>query len=248
MAYYRKKFPPDVLYYATSQSVIDQSNGCIRLSNNRRLFLSHSEAYAWQIAHRSHKKNPIVLFLDVPQAWRNGVYFYQNRQGLWQCDKIPLKHVLNLQSNFKRQLSSGGIPFRFDGDEPQMALIQVKRPHARTWELAKGKLEYGETPQMTAKREIFEEMGYEGETKILKKLRTIHFGFMGPNQTTYLKSLFIFVMEMMEPTNEFVPRGSEGIVDVQWFTLSEARRAVTHRSLFPVLNEVEQFLIGYERS
>ena len=46
-----------------------------------------------------------------------------------------------------------------------MALIQVKRPHARTWELAKGKLEYGETPQMTAKREIFEEMGYEGETK-----------------------------------------------------------------------------------
>ena len=63
-----------------------------------------------------------------------------------------------------------------------------------------------------------------------------------------MKSLFIFVMEMMEPTNEFVPRGSEGIVDVQWFTLSEARRAVTHRSLFPVLNEVEQFLIGYERS
>ena len=65
---------------------------------------------------------------------------------------------------------------------------------------------------------------------------------MGPNKTTYLKSLFIFIMEMMEPTNDFVPRGSEGIVDVQWFSLSEARRAVTHRSLFPVLNEVELYL------
>ena len=40
-----------------------------------------------------------------------------------------------------------------------------------------------ETPQMTAGN--VEEMGYEGKQD--SQTRTIHFGFMGPNQTTYLK-------------------------------------------------------------
>lgn len=239
----KSKFPPDVLYYATCQTVIDnaQSTGVIQLYKNRRIFLSHSEAYAWQIAQRSAKE-PRVLFLDVPRAWRGGVYFTQNHIGLWQCDKLPFKFILNLQPTFKRQLSAGGVPFRFDGKIPKLALIQVARPHAKTWEIAKGKLEIGETPQMAAKREIFEEMGYDGPLEILQKIKTVHFGFVSPDGNTRLKSLFIFIMEMMEPTDQFIPRASEGIIDVKWFTLDEARRAVRHRSLEPVLQAVSTWL------
>ena len=87
MAYYRKKFPPDVLYYATNQSVIDHSNGCIKLSNNRRLFLSHLKRMPGKLPIEAIKKSK-GLFLDVPQAWRNGVYFIKTIKGFGNAIKF----------------------------------------------------------------------------------------------------------------------------------------------------------------
>ena len=48
------------------------------------------------------------------------------------------------------QVSAGGVAFRWQGSEPQMAIVSVKP--SRRWQLPKGIVDPGETPEMTAVR------------------------------------------------------------------------------------------------
>ena len=56
--------------------------------------------------------------------------------------------------HYSEQISAGGIPYIIEDGEYKVALIQMRRTHFHSWEIAKGKLEIGETPLQAAKREI----------------------------------------------------------------------------------------------
>jgi len=48
------------------------------------------------------------------------------------------------------QVSVGGVAFRWQGSEPEMVIVSVKP--SRRWQLPKGIVDPGETPEMTAVR------------------------------------------------------------------------------------------------
>jgi 8-oxo-dGTP diphosphatase len=71
------------------------------------------------------------------------------------------------------QISAGGVAFRWRDSEPEIAIVSVK-PKMR-WQLPKGIVDPGESPQVTAVREVREEAGVE--TELIRLIETIEYWY-----------------------------------------------------------------------
>ncbi|RME29096.1 MAG: NUDIX domain-containing protein [Deltaproteobacteria bacterium] len=243
--------PPDILYHATTRDRAERARvrGVLEVGGGRPVFLSSAESQAWQVAHRLHGE-PVVLYVDAARARQlRRCRFARNRQGLWQVRSVPLRHVLNLRPGFAEQASAGGIPVWEGGAGPELLLIQVQRRNRRTWEVAKGKLEPGESPAAAAIREVREEAGIPCDLVIRQELGFVRYGFTTPDQEPRLKTLHMFLMDAPERFDpaRLRPIGGEGITGVDWFPVEEATRLVAHRSLRPLMRRVEALLSGRGR-
>lgn len=237
------RYPPELLFHSLSfpdfDTIYPQKN--FQYANGKPIFCSKEEDYAWHVAHRSFD-HPAVAIIDVVRAKRAGIAFYRNKKNLWQLDSIPSQFILNAHPRFREQVSAGGVPVYFDNGVPKLALIKVQRPNFSTWEIAKGKLEVGESPKQAAIREIQEEMGHQMKIEVIGNLGTARFGLYTPEGDPRLKTLYMYLLEADSQQQNFTPAEKEGILDVAWFTLEEAKKAVTHRSLFRVMNRLEELL------
>jgi 8-oxo-dGTP pyrophosphatase MutT (NUDIX family)/RNA:NAD 2'-phosphotransferase (TPT1/KptA family) len=239
---------PDILFHATTAEGVDvaRRHGVLHPGVKRRLWLSEDEAQAWRVAHRLSGR-PRLIVVDASRARRGGVRFQRARQpGLFHASPIPSRHLLNLREGYAEQWSAGGFPIqRFPDGELRMALIQVTRRSGTTWEVAKGKLEPGESPEDAAIREVREEMGLACGLKLLRHIGDVRYGFLAPGGAPRLKSVFLYLMEPNEPTSAFVPATGEGIGEVRWFLPDDAARAVTHTSLQPLMWRARDLVVRY---
>lgn len=71
------------------------------------------------------------------------------------------------------QISAGGVAFRWQDSDVEIAIVCV-RPKLR-WQLPKGIVDPGESPAMTAVREVKEEAGIE--TELIKLIETIEYWY-----------------------------------------------------------------------
>lgn len=240
----RRVQPPDILYHATNTEAIDrvQRLGMLSAGEDRPVFLSSDEAHAWRVAHRLGGE-PAVLVVDTARARRRGSRFWRNRRsGLYLSSPVALLDLLNLQPNYAEQVSAGGIPVIWTPEGPQLALIRVSRKSGSTWEVAKGKLEIGETPEQAAIREVREEMGIDVELQITRTLGALRYGFLAPGSLPRLKTVHMYLMSPLEPIPGFRPAAGEGIGAVRWFPVEEARAAISHSSLIPVMRRALELL------
>jgi 8-oxo-dGTP pyrophosphatase MutT (NUDIX family) len=228
----------------------------------RHLLLSASEEQAWRAAHRIAAQRasmrprgprdatdlaavPRVLVVDVPRARRAGVRFAPHRPDahrswpLFSTWEIPARHLLDLHDGFDTQMSAGGIPVRRGADgRLRMALVRVGRRSGTTWEVAKGKLEPGETPEAAAIREVQEEMGFTARLEVLRFVAPVRYGFLAPGGQPRLKTVFLYLLHALDDqlaSADFQPATAEGIQQVGWFLPEEATNAVTHPSLIPAM-------------
>ncbi|MCB9794175.1 MAG: NUDIX domain-containing protein [Alphaproteobacteria bacterium] len=234
---------PDILYHGTTVGRAQRYRraGYVHAGQSKRVFLSDEESEAWRVAHR-FKQSPEVLYVDAGRARRTGLTIRRVREGLYVATQIPARHVLNLRDGFREQLSAGGMLVRWDRGEPELAMVSCVRRGRATWEIAKGKLEEGETPEQAAMRELQEEMGFEAELNITHRLGAVRYGFRTPEGDPRLKTLHVYLIEAVVPPEVFTPAEAEGIREVRWFPLDEACRLVTHTSLLPVMREVQRIL------
>lgn len=232
---------PDILYHATTATQMANLGDARHLGKDyrRTLYFSVRESHAWRVAHRLGT-DAMVLYVDATRAARHGARFKKNkRNGLYMANQVPIVDILNLQKNFAEQLSAGGFPIRRDDDgRIRLALIQVKRRSGISWEVAKGKLEPGETPEVSACRETAEEMGVPNHFRVNQYIDTVRYGFMAPGRLPRLKTVFLYLLDSDKPVGSFTPATKEGIQDVKWYTIDEAERVVKHTSLIPVMRKL----------
>jgi 8-oxo-dGTP pyrophosphatase MutT (NUDIX family) len=91
------------------------------------------------------------------------------------------------------------------------------------WDLPKGKLDYDETPEQAAVREVSEECGLELPEII--KLLEITFHTYSEGKRRVLKKTHWYLMKASGST-ELFPQMEEDITEARWMTKDEVRQAV----------------------
>lgn len=92
------------------------------------------------------------------------------------------------------QVSAGGVAIRWNGLEPELAIVLVG-PRLR-WQLPKGIVDEGESPQAAAVREVREEAGVE--TDLIGLIETIEYWYRSVNDGTpvgYHKFVHFYLLE-----------------------------------------------------
>lgn len=235
--------PPELLFHSmdkrTFLKLIQKDQ--FAYPNNRSIFASKIYGYAWQVAHRTCEY-PHVAIIDVGIAKRHNVYPRKNKRNLWEIDAVPMEAILNAHPEYGEQISAGGIPYVIEDGEYKVALIQMRRAHFNSWEVAKGKLELGETPVQAAKREIGEEMGCSFDLTEPYFLGKAQFSIQVNANCPLLKSIHVYLFKADRKITEFNVATEEGIANVEWFNVETAVRLVSYRSLGHIMQSMKRHL------
>ncbi len=130
----------------------------------------------------------------------------QNRNEFWFIDENPEQLFISFYTRMKIVAAAGGVVLNRDG---QMLFI-YRRGH---WDLPKGKIDFGETEEQAALREVTEETGI-ATLKIRKRLSsTFHVYTIG--HEWILKETHWFLMNSPEQAR-LIPQTEEGISDIRW--------------------------------
>jgi len=139
-----------------------------------------------------------------------------------------LKH--SFVSQYKIIEAAGGIVFN-----PNNEILLIHRYDR--WDLPKGKMESGETPEISALREVEEECGIKN-ISIVKALQNTYHCFEHFGEKT-IKITYWYKMQVAELNGELKPQIEEGITDVKWFSKSNLNNAMqtAYNSIHKVVAE-----------
>jgi 8-oxo-dGTP pyrophosphatase MutT (NUDIX family) len=115
-----------------------------------------------------------------------------------------------------KEVSAGGVVYRYMGQQLHIQLIQDRYGKIT---LPKGKMEAGETVEMTALREIVEETGIEG--RIVEPLELVTYQYSMSGVGLIHKEVHYF---LVEATGGKLAVQVEEIRGVEWLTPEEAWR------------------------
>ena len=118
----------------------------------------------------------------------------------------------------KDQVSAGGVAFRWRDSEPEMAIVSVK-PSLR-WQLPKGIVDPGESPERTAVREVREEAGVE--TELISLIETIEYWYRSVrygNPVRYHKFVHFYLLRYRSGD---VSDHDDEVAEARWVSFDEA--------------------------
>jgi 8-oxo-dGTP pyrophosphatase MutT (NUDIX family) len=124
------------------------------------------------------------------------------------------------------QISAGGAVFRKTVDGLMVALISVGDPPR--WQLPKGLVDAGETPEAAAVREVREEAGIDAtQAGLIEKVEYWYQSKRGNERIRYHKFVNFFLM-WYEAGD--VSLHDNEVNEARWFPVAEAVQALAFRS------------------
>jgi 8-oxo-dGTP pyrophosphatase MutT (NUDIX family) len=124
------------------------------------------------------------------------------------------------------QISAGGVTFRWRDSEPEIAIVSV-RPKLR-WQLPKGIVDPGESPQVTAIREVREEAGIE--TELIRLIETIEYWYRGEKYgkpVRYHKFVHFYLLQYKSGN---VADHDHEVEEARWVSFDEAMEMLEFKS------------------
>jgi 8-oxo-dGTP diphosphatase len=136
----------------------------------------------------------------------------------------------------KRQVSAGGVIFRKNDSSIEIALIAVKGGHV--WCLPKGVIDKGESPEMTAVREVSEETGLQG--RIIEKLGEINYWYyIKEEEARCSKTVHFFLIEYKSGDTS----QHDFEVDlVSWFPIDDALKRANYKGEREIIAKAREIL------
>lgn len=139
----------------------------------------------------------------------------------------------------RRQVSSGGVAFRRRGDDVDVVLICVGAK--RRWQLPKGIVDAGESPEAAAIRETREEGGVDAE--LVAPLETIQYWYQAVERgerVRFHKFVHFFLLEYRagDPADH-----DHEVIDARWFPIADALARVAFPNERAVLQKAAGLLV-----
>ena len=119
----------------------------------------------------------------------------------------------------KTEISAGGIIVRKNGDIWEVLVV---RDRNESLTFPKGKIETGESEEISARREIAEEVGVTKIT-MLQKLPPVYYTYRRNGLVSKTVHFFIFQTIENEP---LVPQKEEGLHEAQWMPLNDVIKEI----------------------
>ncbi|PVY43808.1 NUDIX hydrolase [Pontibacter virosus] len=136
------------------------------------------------------------------------------------------------------QVSSGGVVFRQGVSGIEVALISVGKPER--WQLPKGIVDPGETPEVTALREVQEETGVTA--RLVEKIDTIEYWYVGNKagqRVRFHKFVHFFLLAYQSGT---IGQHDWEVNEARWVDLHAAKELLSFKSERQALEKAEQFI------
>lgn len=134
--------------------------------------------------------------------------------------------------------AAGGAIFR-PGNKASEVLVIYRRS---VWDLPKGKQEDQESVEECALREVSEEIGIKTSPKIVASLTKTYHEYER-DEKLYGKTTHWFAMKLSDSLNvDFHPQTEEGIEQVTWMAIPEAKKRVDYKNLVSVLESLEKHI------
>ena len=124
------------------------------------------------------------------------------------------------------QISAGGVAFRRSDSKPEVAIVSVK-PKLR-WQLPKGIVDTGESPQVAAVREVREEAGVE--TELIKLIETIEYWYRSVKYGKPVRFHKFVHFYLMEYKSGDVSNHDHEVEEARWVSFEEALELLDFKS------------------
>ncbi len=126
----------------------------------------------------------------------------------------------------KSQVSAGGVAFRKWGEQIRVALISVGEKGR--WQLPKGLVNRGETPEATAVREVQEEAGIETElVQLLDRIEYWYYGTSGGKRVRFHKFVSFYLLRHKSGS---VKNHDNEVNKARWFEIGQAQEMLAFES------------------
>lgn len=138
----------------------------------------------------------------------------------------------------EEQVSSGGVAYRQGKRGTEVALISVGKP-AR-WQLPKGIVDPGETPEITAVREVKEEAGIS--TKLQQKIDAIEYWYVGDKGKERVRFHKFVHFYLLAYTSGDIRKHDWEVNEARWVNIKTAKEMLSFKSEKEVLEKAEILL------
>lgn len=133
------------------------------------------------------------------------------------------------------QVSAGGVAFRWQDSVSEIAIVSMK-PKLR-WQLPKGIVDPGETPEMTAVREVREEAGIE--TKLLELIEIIEYWYRSTKYGKPVRFHKYVHFYLLEYVSGDVSDHDHEVEESRWVSFEEAAEMLAFKSEGEVLEKAK---------
>ena len=139
----------------------------------------------------------------------------------------------------RRQVSAGGVAFRRSARGFEIAII---RPRGTPrWQLPKGIVDPGEAPEATARREVREEAGVDGD--LIAPIDEVEYWYVGADRdgvrVRFHKSVHFFVVAYRSGD---VRDHDREVDEARWVSIPEAMELLAFRNEKAVVERAEELI------
>lgn len=138
----------------------------------------------------------------------------------------------------KTQVSAGGVAFRQQNGQIEIALISVGKE--KRWQLPKGLLGKDESAEVTALREVREETGLETElVELIDKIEYWYYSGGGVRRIRFHKFVYFYLLRYLAGQ---VQDHDHEVNEARWVEINEARQMLAFTGEKKIVDQARDIL------